>query len=199
MRVLSVGLARLVRETLEACLVERGHEVVTLQETLDVATATESELPPRATTVVLLGPKVTAEELRVLAGLQSRAPGVSVLATDPGWAAPAAAPRIDAWLDEDLGVDGLDRAVRGGWRGSRTPARRHSWTPDDELTPRERQVARLLVGGRSSSQIAGELDLSVSTVHAHVQSLMRKLGARDRLEAVHRYLAARSPLDLWSA
>ena len=199
MRVLLVGLPRLVRETLEAHLTDQGHEVVTLRWTLDLATASLPAPSPWLPIVVLLGQAICVEELRVLAGLQGRQPGVTVLAMDHGWSPPADGPRIDGWLKEDLGVEELDRELRAGRHGPRAAAHRHAWTPDDELSPRERQIARLLVRGCSSSQIAAELSLSVSTVHAHVQSLMRKLGARDRLEAVHRYLAARSPLDLWSA
>ncbi|WP_320671862.1 helix-turn-helix transcriptional regulator [Patulibacter defluvii] len=57
------------------------------------------------------------------------------------------------------------------------------------LSPREIQVASLLVEGRSNREIAGQLMLSPETVKDHVARLLRKLGAGNRVEAVARYLA----------
>ncbi len=52
------------------------------------------------------------------------------------------------------------------------------------LSPRERQVLQLLATGRSNSEIAGELFLGLQTVKTHVTSILTKLGARDRTQAV---------------
>jgi DNA-binding NarL/FixJ family response regulator len=52
------------------------------------------------------------------------------------------------------------------------------------LTPRQSEVLRLLMRGRSTSQIAEELHLSVETVRNHIRRLMRALGVHTRLEAV---------------
>ena len=64
----------------------------------------------------------------------------------------------------------------------------HSAAEDEEpavaLTPREREVLALLAAGASNKDIARALDLSVHTAKFHVASLMEKLGARGRLEAV---------------
>ena len=43
------------------------------------------------------------------------------------------------------------------------------------LGPRERQVLALLAEGKRSSEIAGELRISVATVEAHRRNIMRKL------------------------
>lgn len=52
------------------------------------------------------------------------------------------------------------------------------------LTPRQAQVLELLERGRSTSQIAEELHLSIETVRNHVRHLLRAIGAHSRLEAV---------------
>ncbi|HET6289496.1 MAG TPA: response regulator transcription factor [Amycolatopsis sp.] len=52
------------------------------------------------------------------------------------------------------------------------------------LTEREREVLRLMAGGLSNVEIAGELYLGVQTVKTHVGNVLAKLGARDRTQAV---------------
>ena len=53
-------------------------------------------------------------------------------------------------------------------------------------TAREQEVLTLMARGRDNVAIAGDLGVSYVTVRAHVRSLMAKLGARSRLQAVVR-------------
>lgn len=53
-----------------------------------------------------------------------------------------------------------------------------------DLTPRERQVLDLLAQGESKEAIAHRLFLSTNTVRNHIQSILTKLNAHSRLEAV---------------
>ena len=52
------------------------------------------------------------------------------------------------------------------------------------LTPRQSEILRLLEHGRSTEQIADELQLSRETVRNHIRHLMQALGVHSRLEAV---------------
>jgi DNA-binding CsgD family transcriptional regulator len=67
--------------------------------------------------------------------------------------------------------------------------------PPDEfgLTPRELEVLRLLVEGRSNRQIAEQLFISGKTVSVHVTNILAKLGVHSRLEAAA--MARRLGLD----
>ncbi|WP_372734214.1 response regulator [Nocardioides sp.] len=56
--------------------------------------------------------------------------------------------------------------------------------PVDPLTPREEAVLTLVAVGRTNSEIAEDLHLSMSTVKTHVGALMTKLSARNRVELV---------------
>jgi DNA-binding NarL/FixJ family response regulator len=74
----------------------------------------------------------------------------------------------------------------------------HSSTPDrhldergrsrsaNSLTPREVEVLRLVVRGRTNQQIARTLSISASTVKRHVRHISAKLGVCDRVQAAVR-------------
>lgn len=58
----------------------------------------------------------------------------------------------------------------------------------DEFTPRQKEVAILLYNGLSNKVIACELDISESTVKAHITNIMKKLGVTNRTQAVRRLI-----------
>ncbi|MDB5838735.1 MAG: hypothetical protein JWQ23_687 [Herminiimonas sp.] len=57
-----------------------------------------------------------------------------------------------------------------------------------ELTPREREIAALLVEGKTSKLIGRQIGLSPRTVEMHRAKLMRKFAAATSSELVHRLL-----------
>jgi DNA-binding CsgD family transcriptional regulator len=59
----------------------------------------------------------------------------------------------------------------------------------ERLAPIEYSILAHVAVGKSDTEIAREIELSRQFVSAHVKQLVRKLGARDRAEAVQIYTA----------
>ncbi|MGK5642776.1 response regulator [Streptomyces sp. URMC 126] len=68
-------------------------------------------------------------------------------------------------------------------RSERTDSGR-SAAPVDGITEREREVLTLIGRGRSNTEIAQDLFITVATAKSHVSRLLTKLGARDRVQLV---------------
>jgi len=80
---------------------------------------------------------------------------------------------------------GTIRAVYAGQR--RIPpeiAAELAHVADDDLSPREIEVLRLIATGNANKQIADQLCIGEATVKSHVTNILSKLGANDRAHAV---------------
>jgi ATP/maltotriose-dependent transcriptional regulator MalT len=55
---------------------------------------------------------------------------------------------------------------------------------EDPLSERELEVLAILATGKTNSEAAGDLFVSVGTVKSHTGNIYRKLGAKNRAEAV---------------
>ena len=79
-----------------------------------------------------------------------------------------------------------------GRRLFRSEPRADAFAPNERaqaslgITDREREVLQLLADGRSNKEIAARLGLSPNTVKTHVASLLEKLQAARRTEAILR-------------
>ncbi len=62
------------------------------------------------------------------------------------------------------------------------PAAADAPPPPDPLTPRERDVLKLIAEAHTSREIAEALVVSVKTVESHRANILAKLGMRDRVE-----------------
>lgn len=152
---------------------------------------------------LLAGCVVGADAVRVMRG--SKTPQASAVAS--GVAAVVAGERGE--FEQEFGsADGVRRwrihanALRRPSRGAvllRTEitgaAARAPWDlqdPEDlsarigSVTSRERDVLKLMVRGLNNREIAAELGIGYTTVRSHTQSVIEKLGARSRLDAVAR-------------
>lgn len=58
------------------------------------------------------------------------------------------------------------------------------WRSDNPLTNRERQVLKMVAGGNKAYQVACSLNISERTVNFHLGRVYRKLGARNRQQAI---------------
>jgi DNA-binding NarL/FixJ family response regulator len=102
------------------------------------------------------------------------------------------------YLLKDVDVAGLRDAIRAAMAGQPTLAPEAaralieqmaggpvaSMPFGADLSEREREVLALLVKGLSNPRIAERLVVEPSTVHTHVRSILEKLGAANRTEAV---------------
>jgi DNA-binding NarL/FixJ family response regulator len=79
------------------------------------------------------------------------------------------------------GLHVFDRETFSAWSSPRAPA-----GAGPALTPREQQVLEFVASGRSNRAIADALEVSEHTVKFHVRSLLDKLGADTRTDAVAR-------------
>ncbi len=68
------------------------------------------------------------------------------------------------------------------------PQRQEDSPPDEILTPRESEVLQLLADGLGNKEIAMRLNVSEHTIKFHIGSILGKLGATSRTEAVTRGL-----------
>jgi DNA-binding NarL/FixJ family response regulator len=124
------------------------------------------------------------------------APGTAVLLysgfSDRGLVADALDAGARGFALKDAPLDDLARAIDIVAAGNvyidpvlaATLARPARGEDRNALSPREREVLRLLAAGGSYGEIGSTLFLSPDTVRAHAHRAMTKLGARTRTQAV---------------
>jgi len=127
------------------------------------------------------GPEV-CERLRA----EAPAPRV-LLMSGAGGISPRAARAAGAagFISKDWPAPEIAKLVR--MVGDGQEVFRHTGNPAaPTLTDRESEILALIAGGATNREIAGTLFLSPHTVKEHTSTLYRKLGARNRADAVQR-------------
>jgi DNA-binding NarL/FixJ family response regulator len=98
------------------------------------------------------------------------------------------------YLTKEEVPETIVEAVRGvargekGWVSRRVAAIMSAWTQTDEissksLTPRELDVLKWVVKGKTNQEIGMELGISQKTVEKHLESVFSKLKVTSRVEA----------------
>ncbi len=176
----------LVREGFSAMLAERGLEVVDDESEADVVLVDTGADPERA---LLALAEVDGGHAPVLALLADDALLESALVRGARGAVRRGAD-ADRILAAILAVQHGLTVIDGRLERSTTTAEGDL----EELTAREREVLELLADGLSNKRIAARLEISEHTAKFHIASILGKLDARSRTEAV--VVAARRGLLL---
>lgn len=139
--------------------------------------------------VALVDLFVGAESGAELCAMLAKAsPGTrTLLMSGAGSISPPAARATGAsgFIPKDWPADDVVMAVRMVANGMTVFAPREE-PPADPLSEREQQVLALIAAGATNAEIAADLDISPHTVKDHASSVYRKLGVRNRSEAVRR-------------
>jgi two-component system, NarL family, response regulator DesR len=190
-RILLIEPMTLLRGALAATLaLEDDLEVVAELGDLDQALDMARAVPPD---VIVVNIALLAEDgLRMIARLAAEHPGCATLVL----AGPDEAGRLSRALDLHVGgvfgtqsapcelVRGIRQLVRGERVIDPGLAVAALSAPRSPLSARELDVLSVVASGVPSEEAAATLHLSAGTVRNYISAILRKVGARNRLEAV---------------
>jgi two-component system, NarL family, response regulator YdfI len=192
--VLVVAGSQLAAARIEALLRSRSGLRVTVSGAAELARRLDDHAP--AIVVLALPPDASARALEALRGLPSVA-AVVILSSNPvaAWTAKARRSGIHAVLPDDATAEELGAAIaaaRAGLvvlhpdalKGSAEARATAAQGRATALTPRELEVLEMMAEGMSNRIIAARLGISSQTVKFHVASILAKLEAGSRTEAV---------------
>lgn len=139
------------------------------------------------------GPSFSA----AMSALKAVRPGIRIIVTGPGKRDDDILRAINAgakgYVAQEASSDVLKKAIREVHAGSvwiprrvlaffieRSTEPQKVSSPVPKISPREREVLRLLLSGCSNREIAQKLGIIEQTVKSHVAQLLRKTGVRNR-------------------
>jgi len=195
MSVLVIASSELMAATIEAMLRGDPRWRVAVGTPTDLADFVDDHDP--AIVVLAMPVQRVAQTLDTISGL-SRAPFVILLASEPheAWSAQARQTGVRAVLRNDATRRELGAAIAATAAGlvvlhpdalrapPTTAAGPSGMIAQVVLTPRELEILEMIAEGMSNRTIAAHLGISGYTVKCHVASILAKLGAASRTEAV---------------
>ncbi|GAA3582523.1 response regulator transcription factor [Klugiella xanthotipulae] len=214
MRIVIAEDSVLLRVGLEHLLVDAGHEVVSaVDNAKDLLAAVTVHNPDLAIVDVRMPPTFSDEGIRAAAVIRSQNPQVRVLVLSQYVEERYAAELIgdntgglgyllkDRVADVDEFLSAVDNVGAGGTVldpevVAQIVVRSRRTSGLELLTPREREVLKLMAEGRSNAAIAASLVVGEGAVEKHVSSIFSKLGLAPvetenrRVRAVLRYLGS---------
>ena len=194
-RVLLVDDHAVVREGIRAFLqLQPDIEVVGEAEGGDSALAVAAEVQPDVVLMDLLMPG--GDGISALRHLRETNPAARVMVLtsyiDDAQVFGAIQAGAAGYQLKDIRPEALAEAIREVHAGrpalhpeaqAKLMHRNQAAPPGSTLTPRERDVLRLLTEGFANKEIATRLLVSEKTVKTHVSSILAKLGVQDRTQA----------------
>ena len=207
--VIIVSQQSLFRQGIEHSLSEmKDVQITAASEPNDEVLSAIDTLPPDVALVDIDAPSDVG--LRLARKIKQRLPniGVAVLTSNPedSQLFQALKAQAVAYLSKEITADELADVIRRVSRGEHPinesltnrpklaeqvlhQFQELSWRSEAEgfispLTPREIEILNYIAQGYLNKQIAAELDISEQTIKNHVTSILRKLNANARTEAV---------------
>lgn len=181
----------MIRGALVALLeLEPDFHVIASVDRGDVIVPTALELRPDVAVIDVDLPGI--DGLTAAAELHARLPGCRTLILTslgrPGTLRRALAAHVSGFLLKDAPPDRLAHAVRTVAAGQRVIDPQLALTawdcPENPLSPRETEVLRLAAQGADAAEVAGCLYLSKGTVRNYLTTIVAKLNARNRVDAI---------------
>jgi len=209
-RVFIVAASSLVRAGLQSLLATRDVEVVGSASNFETLAGQWPDVEADIVLVEASGEQFGAAMDSLVASELASEATLVVLSdhAEPRWFAEALRTGVRAVLPSDISPDQLVTALEAAAAGlivmhpaevdavfpPAEPASRPLAELAEPLTPRENEVLQMLASGLANKEIAARLVISEHTVKFHVASILGKLGAGTRTEAV--YLGIRRGLVL---
>jgi two-component system response regulator DegU len=208
-RVVIISQQSLFRQGIEHSLSDAEDiEISGVAEVNDKVLSDIDTLPPDVALVDIDGP--SGEGLALARRIRQRSPNIAVvlLTSNPSDAQLFQALKAQsvAYLNKEVTADELVNITRRVVNGEHPindslttrpkvaeqvlyQFQELSWRSEAEgfispLTPREKEILNYIAQGYPNKQIAAELDISEQTIKNHVTSILRKLNANARTEAV---------------
>ena len=204
LRLYREGLASVLRSTedIEVAGIARGDQ--------QAVRAAERLRPD-----VVLVDMAMVDNNRLIRALVRRVPSAKIIAIGLPESVRSVIPCVEAgiaaYVGRDSSLDDLVETLRRTMKGetecppvivaslfrrvASLATRRHDETPVGRLTRRESQIASLIASGLSNKEIAGQLQIEVSTVKNHVHSVFEKLHVARRTQIAGSLHATWDELD----
>jgi DNA-binding NarL/FixJ family response regulator len=203
-RILLTGHHALLREAIRSAL-ENEPDIVTVSESQPgrMAVAEAERVRPDVALLEVVLPR--ADGIRAIREIRARVPECRVLLLCDGEHQNVLIEGLEAgangYVSQESPLSELVEATRAVYRGEsvipprmlgrlitnlieRRREQGESMSRVSKLSPREREVLRLLAEGADNIAIGDALVISPQTARTHIQNILTKLGVHSRLEAV---------------